>query len=100
MKKLAVLALLSFTTPLLAQPEGGTSQNPADGFMMQFDSNKDDRVTLQEFKDPQLRAIEQQFGYMDKNQDGKIDRSEIEAFGKEMQERMQQMRQQQGGQQR
>jgi hypothetical protein len=98
MKKFASLVLLALAAPLVAQQQGGQPQSPAEGFMMQFDANKDGQVTLQEFKDPQVQALEQQFDYMDKDKSGTVDSAEIDAFAQEMQQRMQQMQQQRGQQ--
>ena len=95
MKLLTTAALLAMAAPLFAQM-GGQGQDPAQGFMMQFDQDKSGSVTLEEFKAPQVEALEQQFSYMDKNGDGSIDQAEIEAFAAEMRQRMQQMQQQQG----
>ncbi|MEJ2577379.1 MAG: hypothetical protein P8106_12120 [Gammaproteobacteria bacterium] len=96
MKLLTTAALLAIAAPLCAQT-GGQGQDPAQGFMMQFDQDKNGAVTLDEFKGPQVEALEQQFSYMDKSGDGVIDQGEIEAFAEEMRQRMQQMQQQDGG---
>ncbi len=96
MKLLTTAALLAIAAPLYAQP-GGQGQDPAQGFMMQFDQDKNGVVTLEEFKGPQVEALEQQFSYMDKSGDGVIDQAEIEAFAEDMRQRMQQMQQQGGG---
>jgi hypothetical protein len=93
MKKLFPALLIAFAVPAIAQPP----QDPAAGFLGQFDSNKDGKVTFEEFKAPQLEGIEQQFRYMDKNGDGGIDTAEITAFTEEMHERMMQMQRQHGG---
>jgi Ca2+-binding EF-hand superfamily protein len=96
MKYITTAALLAFAAPLYAQM-GGQAQDPAQGFMMRFDQDKNGSVTLEEFKAPQVQAMEQQFSYMDKNGDGAVDEAEIQAFMDEMRQRMQQMQQQQGG---
>jgi Ca2+-binding EF-hand superfamily protein len=93
-KQIASIALLAVAAPLLAQQQGRQPPSPAEGFMMQFDANQDGEVSLQEFKDPQMEALEQQFDYMDKNDSGTVDSAEIDAFSQEMQQRMQQMQQQ------
>jgi Ca2+-binding EF-hand superfamily protein len=93
MKKLVPALLIAFAAPAFAQ----SPQDPATGFLGQFDTNKDGKVSLDEFKAPQLEGITQQFRYMDKNGDGSIDTDEIKAFTEEMHERMKQMQQQQGG---
>jgi len=48
--------------------------------------DKDGKVTKTEF----LKPYAGQFAHMDKNQDGSIDRTEIDAFSAQMRERMQQ----------
>ena len=97
MKILITAALLAVAAPLAAQTAGGKAQNPSDAFMGRFDANQDGKVTLEEFKTPQIKMLEQQFTFMDKNTDGSVDNVEIDAFAKEMQQRMEQMRQQGGG---
>lgn len=90
--------LLAATLAANAQTEAPNQPDPSEGFMRQFDTDKNGRVTLVEFKAPQVSAIEQQFNYMDKNADGNVDRAEVDAFGQEMRQRMEQMqKQQQGG---
>lgn len=89
---LAVLTLIS--SPALAQqgmPDLGEM------FFKQFDSNGDGQVSKAEFMQP----TEAQFDHMDKNADGSLDSTEVEAFNDEMQRRMQEMQQRlrQGGQQ-
>ena len=96
--KLLPAVLIAFAVPVLAQQYGGQSQDPAQAFLQNFDGNNDGQVSLQEFKAPQVQSIEEQFRYMDKNQDGTLDSAEITAFHDEMRQRMEQMRQQHGGQ--
>ena len=96
MRRFAAAALLTLAAPLLAQQSAGSPHTPAQGFMMQFDADKDGQVTLEEFKEPQIRALEQQFGYIDKDKSGGIDSTEMDTFAKEMQQRMQQMHKQGG----
>lgn len=92
MKIIAIL-LLAVTTPLCAQPEN-QPRDPAEGFMLQFDRNHDDKVSLDEFKQPQVQSIDEQFTYMDKNGDGDVDKAEVTAFAEEMKQRMQQRQRQ------
>jgi Ca2+-binding EF-hand superfamily protein len=89
--KLLPVILIAFAAPALAQ-------DPAEGFLQNFDADGDGKVSLQEFKAPQVQSIEEQFRYMDKNQDGALDTDEIAGFHDEMRQRMEQMHQQQGGQ--
>lgn len=98
----SAIALLMISMPVAAQSPKGMP-DPSKGFMMQFDSNKDEKVTLEEFKAPQVQRIEHEFKRMDKNQDGNVDNKEFKAFMEEMRKfmdqkrkEMEQMRQQQG----
>ncbi len=93
MKKCFAVLLFAVATPLAAQQQ---QPDPAKMFMQQMDANKDDKVSLEEFRKP----TDMQFQQMDKNGDGYISADEAEAFHKEMQQRMEQMRkqmQQKGG---
>jgi Skp family chaperone for outer membrane proteins len=106
MKSMIPALLLAMALPVAAQPQGQMAQqSPTQMFMEQKDANKDGKVTLDEFQKPtaeQLKGMEEQFKYMDKNGDGGVTTDELEAFHQEMQQRMQQMQQQQmqrGGQQ-
>lgn len=93
MKPLFTLLLALTPALLLAQPPAG-SQPPSrsQAFMDSLDSNKDGKVDKGEF----LKPFEAQFEMMDQNKDGAIEKDEFEAIEKQMRERMQQMRQQQG----
>jgi len=101
MKKRVPALLLAAVLPLpaLAQP---SSQTPdvADGFMKQFDTNKDGKVSVDEFKKPQIEAMERQidkqFQYMDKDHNGGVDKAEVEAFANEFHQRMKEMQEQHG----
>jgi len=97
--KLLFVVLLAISMPLAAQTPGGPpqGQDPGEVFMQRFDANKDNVVSLDEFKAPQIKMLEQQFTFMDKNKDGNIDRDEVDQFAQEMRNRMEQMRQQHGG---
>ena len=97
MKPLLVL-LLVISMPLVAQTPGGSpqGQDPGQMFMQRFDANKDNVVSLDEFKTPQIEMLEQQFTFMDKNKDGNVDRGELDQFAQDMRKRMEQMRQQGG----
>ncbi len=93
----AILTLLTLSMPLAAQQPRQMQQpqqrpDPARMFMQGADLNQDGRVTLEEF----LKPGEEQFKRMDRNHDGAITADEAEQFSREMQQRMQQMRQQQG----
>ena len=87
------VVLLAVSMQLAAQKPGGQGQDPIQIFMKQFDVNKDDVVSMDEFKAPQIKSLEQQFTLMDKNKDGNVDRAELEQFAQEMRKRMEQMRQ-------
>lgn len=101
MKFYSAVMLLAVSMPLAAQEPGdqgqGQGQDPSQIFMQRFDANQDGSVSLDEFKAPQIKAIEQQFTFMDKGNDGNVDRGELDQFAQEMRKRMEQMRQQ-GGQ--
>ena len=91
-KTTTLLALIVLSSPLAAQqaPQGAPP-TMSDAFMHQLDADKDGKVSKAEFLKPQ----EAQFAHIDKNQDGYIDKSEIDAFAAEMRERMEKMKQQQ-----
>lgn len=88
--------LLAVSMPLAAQGPEGQGQDPSQVFMQQFDANKDDVVSMDEFKAPQIKSLEQQFNFMDKNKDGNVDRAELDQFAQDMRKRMEQMRQKGG----
>lgn len=79
-----------FSAPLFAQPPAGASMS--DMFIQQLDGDKDGKVSKAEFLKPQ----EMQFAHIDTNGDGNLDKAEVEAFAQKMQQKMEQMRQQQG----
>ena len=97
MRILVPALLLALTTAVTAQTQGGGGKvEPDQMFIQQADTNKDGKVSQQEFLAPAVK----QFQYMDKNGDGYITIDEARAFGQEMRERMQkqqQMHQQQRG---
>lgn len=99
MRKLPILVLLA-AAPVFA-PTGMAQQGQmpdlAAMFTQQFDTDKDGKVSLEEYLDPQVEQMEQQFNNMDTNGDGVVDQSEIQAMADMMRQRMEQMRQQQGG---
>jgi hypothetical protein len=97
MKPLVTALLLAATLPVAAQPQGANQPPSPDMFMQMKDANQDGKVTLEEFQAPtseQLKAMEQQFIYMDKNSDGALTADEVETVMQEMQQRMQQRMQQ------
>ena len=92
MKK-SILAALLLSTPALAQqsPMGQQQMPDLEGmFFQQFDKDQDGKVSKAEF----LKPTEAQFDHMDRNNDGEIDRAEVEAFNKEMQQRLEEMQRQ------
>jgi Ca2+-binding EF-hand superfamily protein len=97
MKYLIPAVAMVLAAPLYAEQQMG---NPSQVFLQTFDADKDGRVSMDEYVKPQVQNIQKQFDYMDKNKDGHVDADEADAYAKEMQERMQQMQQQQGGQYR
>ncbi|QFY88755.2 EF-hand domain-containing protein [Magnetovirga frankeli] len=76
-------ALLLASTAALAQP------NMTD-MLMKLDADGNGSVSLEEF----LKPYEMQFKHLDQNGDGGISQAEAEQFVKQMQQHMQQMRQQ------
>ena len=98
MKYLLATSLLAAAVSASAQSEKAPKMpDPGESFMLQFDRDKNGLVTLDEFKAPQVKAIEQQFKHMDKNADGNVERAEVDAFAQDMRQRMEQMQEQQGG---
>ena len=99
MKILLLTLLLAFTTPLNAQPQGGRGTvDPDQMFIQQADTDKDGKVSQQEF----LTPGQKQFEHMDRNSDGYITIDEARAFGQEIrqhtQEQQQMQQRQRGGQ--
>ena len=91
--KTSIIAAMFFSAPVLAQqPPMGQQQMPdLEGmFFQQFDKDQDGKVSKAEF----LRPTEAQFDHMDRNNDGVIDRAEVQAFNKEMQQRLEEMQRQ------
>lgn len=87
MNKTILLALIAMSTSLMAQqPPQEARPSMSDAFMQQLDTDKDGKVTKAEF----LKPYEAQFAHIDKNQDGSIDKAEIDAFSTQMQKHMQQ----------
>ena len=102
MKNMALSAVLLFSSGVaVAQtqgqgPGGAPQKEPAVMFIEQLDTSGDGKVSMEEFIMPVQTQAEGQFKSMDKNSDGFISQDEADAFQKEMQERMEQMRKQQG----
>lgn len=90
-KTLSVIALISAPAFALAQqgqmPEGPDLDRM---FFQQFDSNGDGQVSKAEF----LKPTEAQFDHMDRDNNGVLDRGEVEAFNEQMSQRMQEMQRQ------
>jgi Ca2+-binding EF-hand superfamily protein len=95
MKMIFPVLLFAVTTPLAAQQQGQTLPDPSEQFMMELDTDRDGNVTLEEFMKPTQNG----FREMDKNGDGLLTKPEVDAYSKEMQQRMQQSYQQQQQQQ-
>ncbi len=85
-KYLTILALISGTA--FAQPAPQMA-DMSKMFFEHLDSNKDAKVSLQEFQKP----TDMQFKAMDKNNDGSVDQAEFKEFNAKMMQRAQQMRQ-------
>jgi Ca2+-binding EF-hand superfamily protein len=91
-KKSIIAAMFLSATVLAQQPPMGQQQMPdLEGmFFQQFDKDQDGTVSKAEF----LRPTEAQFDHMDRNDDGVIDRAEVQAFNEEMQQRLEEMQRQ------
>lgn len=87
-KTLPLFILLLLPMMAGAQPAASKPASMSDAFMLQLDSNKDGKVTKEEFFAPH----EKQFANMDSNNDGAVDKAEIEAVEKQWRERMEKMR--------
>jgi Ca2+-binding EF-hand superfamily protein len=77
-------------SPLAAQQQGQNAPDPSAQFMQELDTNRDGNVTLEEF----MKPTQDGFREMDKNGDGLLTKPEVDAYAKEMQQRMQQQHQQ------
>jgi Ca2+-binding EF-hand superfamily protein len=91
LNKIAPALLFALATPLAAQQQGQNVPDPSEQFMQELDTNRDGNVTLQEF----MKPTEDGFREMDKNGDGLLTKPEVDAYAKEMQQRMQQQQHQQ-----
>lgn len=80
---LFALASASYAQQPASPPPQG---KPSQIFMQQMDTNKDGKVSKEEF----LRPQEEMFKHIDKDGDGFITETEVDDFAKEMRERMQQ----------
>ena len=91
MKMTIPVLLFAVTTPLAAQQQEQTLPDPSERFMLELDTDRDGNVTLEEFMKPTQTG----FREMDKNGDGLLTKPEVDAYSKEMQQRMQQSYEQQ-----
>ncbi len=96
--RITIYALAALFTALpfslqAQQPPGDRPPSLADAFMNSLDTDKNGKVDKAEF----LKPYEAQFRSMDRNGDGVIDRSEIEAVEQQVRRRMEQSHRQQGG---
>lgn len=102
MKYFLAASMLAVSLPMAAyaQQQGMQSQqnmpDPGQMFLKQFDANKDGKVTMDEFLQPQVERMKQGFMQMDANNDGVVTAEEASAY---MNKQMEQMRQMRGGQQ-
>ena len=89
MNKIIILVLFIGLPSLgFAEAPAAKPRSMADAFMTQLDKDGDGKVSKAEF----LAPHEQQFQGMDSNQDGMVDRAEIEVVEKAWHERLQKMR--------
>jgi Ca2+-binding EF-hand superfamily protein len=88
------IALVLVAPLAAADPQ---SKNPGEAFLHTFDANHDGKVSRDEFIKPQVMQVQKFFDYLDKDHDGAIDSSEADTYAQEMQQRMQQLRQQHSG---
>jgi Ca2+-binding EF-hand superfamily protein len=85
-KAIIPLAFLS-AAALAQQPPMTQMPDLQEMFFMQFDVDKDGKVSKAEF----LKPTESQFDHMDANGDGALDQAEVKAFNDEMQNRIQEL---------
>jgi len=91
MKYLLLLAALIPMTAIAQAPAGGDMPDMGQVFIAQFDTDKDGKVTLAEFRLPR----DEKFAQMDGDKDGVVTADEAQAFSRMMMQRMQQMMQMQ-----
>ena len=88
-RSLLLILIATLSTPLFAQqPPNAASMS--DMFMQQMDADKDGKVSKGEY----LKPHEMQFSHMDTSGDGNLDKGEVDAYAKKIEQQMQQMRQQ------
>jgi len=86
MRKILIAFALASSPALAQQPQMPDLEKM---FFEQFDTNKDGKVSKEEF----LRPTEAQFDHMDRDKNGMLDAAEVKAFNDEMKQRMQEMQQ-------
>jgi len=85
MRSTAKIMAVAAASTLMLMASTGTSV--AQKKMAKYDTNKDGVVSMQEFKDGQLKNIEKRFGKIDVNADGVLDQEEIAAHQVRMKKR-------------
>lgn len=100
MRKIIITLVLASTPAFAQQPQTQQMPDLEKMFFEQFDTDKDGKVSKEEF----LRPTEAQFDHMDRDKNGVLDAAEVKAFNDEMKQSMQEMQrrmqQQQGMPQR
>lgn len=92
MNKIAPVLLLAIATPLAAQQQQQNAPDPSERFMQELDTDRDGKVTLQEF----MKPTEDGFREMDENGDGLLSKPEVDAYSKKVQQQYQQQQQGRG----
>lgn len=91
MKYSLLLAVLLPMTAIAQAPAGDDMPDMGQIFLEQFDTDKDGKVTLAEFRQPR----DEKFAMMDGDKDGAVSAGEAQIFSRMMMQRMQQMMQMQ-----